>query len=147
MKGTTDLKCWFCEKNESEQAHDIRIDFERRNNTDRKTQKLGVPPDMIKKTLVIGRCDACYACHQMYNFISMFAIIPMAILALSLFILFKDLNQIVVFATMAVSVAGFGAVVYARRRFLHKRGVKAMVELEMRNEEIQQMLADGWNRN
>ncbi len=145
-KGNILLKCWFCEKNESENMHDIELDFERYNYTDRRKQEMGEQPDVIKKTLVVPRCNSCSRAHQRYNTMSLYAVIPMAVLASALFLLFARVDQNYVFIIMALSVIGFGLVVWARRRFLKHLGVKAMVELEMQNETIQKMLADGWYR-
>jgi len=140
------VKCWFCEKNETEHSHDIEIDFERYDYNDRQTQRMGKQAEKVKTTLVVPRCNACYEHQQVYNSLSLFVFIPGVVLAASLFMLFSRVNEILVFLTMAMSVVGFGIVVYIRRQYLKEKGVKAMIELEMRNEDIQKMLADGWYR-
>ena len=140
------LECWFCEKRESEKLHDVSLDFERYNYNDRVKQSLGEQPDVIKKTLIVPRCNACFQAHQRYNTLSIFSVIPMAVLAASLFLLFIKVNQNYVFLVMTLSVVGFGIVVWARHRYLSHKGTKAMVELEMQNKTIQKMLADGWYR-
>ena len=140
------MECWFCEKNISEGTHDISLGFERFNYADKLAQKKGEQPNKINHTLVIPRCNMCYAAHKKYNYISLFSLIPFTIMAVSLFMLFKKIDEIMVFTFMAISILGFGVVVFLRRRFLKKKGVKAMVEMEMKNKDIRAMLANGWYR-
>lgn len=138
--------CWFCEKNEAEDSESLRLEFERFNYADKVAQSRGEQPDRIMKTLTIGRCESCSHLHKQYSRISLFAILPAAVLAYSVFLLFRGGNPNLIFTVMAVSLVGFGAVLIARVRFLRKRDVKALVELEMKNDEIQEALAGGWYR-
>lgn len=140
------MECWFCEKNISDGKHDISLEFERYNYADKIAQQKGEQPDKIKHTLVVPRCERCYMSHKKHNYISLFSLIPFTIMAFSLFMLFRDVNDILVFVIMAISLLGFGVVVALRSVFLKRRGVKALVQMEMQNEDIRAMLANGWYR-
>ncbi len=140
------MTCWFCGKETAEEGQNIRLKFERFNYADKVAQGTGERPDRLSKVMVVGRCKDCLAAHRTYNRISLLAILPGAVLAYSIFLLFRKVNPNLVFLAMAVSLIGFGAVLVTRVRYLKKRGVKALVELEMKNDEIQDTLASGWYR-
>ncbi|MEX1308223.1 MAG: hypothetical protein AB1Z19_06835 [Eubacteriales bacterium] len=140
------MTCWFCEKNEADASQSIRLVFERYNYADKIAQSKGEQPDRLRKTLTIGRCNSCSQRHKTYKRISLWAIAPASVLAFSLFLLFRHADPNLVFVVMAIALLGFGAVLVARMKYLKSRGVKAMVELEMKNEDIKQALASGWYR-
>ncbi len=140
------MTCWFCEKNEADGGQSLKLEFERFNYADKVAQSRGEQPDRLKKTLMIGRCKSCSRLHKIYNRISLLAILPAAVLAYSLFLLFRVGDPNIIFLMMAVSLIGFGAVLIVRVSYLKKHGVKALVELEMKNDDIQSALANGWYR-
>jgi|GEM_PF-1586474 len=139
-------QCWFCGQETSMHEHAIRLNFEKTNYADRVAQARGESPDRLRKTLIVGRCDSCASAHKKYSRISLFAILPAAVMAYSLFLLFEKANPNLVFIVMAVAMIGFGVVLWFRRQYLKKRGVKALVELEMKNDDIRETLASGWYR-
>jgi hypothetical protein len=145
-KGLFILKCWFCEQNISEGEHDISLGFERFNYADKLAQKSGEQPDKLKHDLIVSRCSSCFESHKKYNYISLYSLIPFTIMAVSLFLLFRDVNEIIVFTLLALSMIGLGIIVAVRWRFLSKKGIKALIEMEMKNEDIRAMLANGWYR-
>ena len=140
------MTCWFCEKNEADSKESIRLKFERYNYADKVAQGRGEKPDRLRETLTVGRCEMCSLNHKKYNRISLFAVLPASVLAFSLFLLFRHADPNLVFLMMAISLVGFGVVLMTRLSFLRKHGTKAMVELEMKNDAIQEMLKNGWYR-
>ncbi len=142
------MECWFCgkEKDEKSLTGNIEMNFKKYRYADKIRKGENLKPKGLREKLVIGRCDGCLAAHKTYNRISLFVIIPFIILAIACFLLFEKVNQNIVFILLALSTIGFGIVVYYRMKYLSKRGIKSLVELEIQNEDIQSYLADGWYR-
>jgi len=142
------MECWFCEteKENISGDHNAVMYFKKYRYADKIVRDKKRKAKGKKEMLVIARCDDCYNAHNVYNKISLFSLIPFVVLAIACFLLFEKANQIIVFTLLAVSTIGFGIVVFIRMRYLSKRGIRSLVELEVKNEQIQSYLANGWYR-
>ena len=143
------MKCWFCgqEKESNECDNSVQMEFEKFRYAQRLIKDKANTPKGLKETLVIGRCDACYVVHKRFNRISLFVIIPFVVMAIGFFLLFKKVDENIVFACLVAATIGFGLVVYFRMNYLAKQKIRSLVEMEMKNNEIQNYLADGWYRS
>ena len=142
-----EIKCWFCDDQDVALHSDknIEINFQKYRYADRLKEAKNEGQAMNEK-LIIGRCDDCFNAHKTYNRLSLYGIIPFVALAVSFYMMFIRADEIMIAVVLFIAAISFGVIAFIRSKYLSKKGIKALIEMEMKNEQIQRYLAEGWFR-